>query len=92
MNKIPYPNYPEYNCRFKKIPSPYYSRKGWNFPYQGDEWPTIDDWYWVFTGQREGQDPTPSTVPLIRWWSEKADRFLACPGNVIAWAKTKEDK
>lgn len=92
MIKIPDPNYPEYNSRFIKIHSPYYSRKGWKFPYQEDGWPTEDNWYWVFAGYHADTEPTPSTVAMLHWWSNKDQRFLACIGNVVAWAKTKENK
>ena len=60
------------------------SKKGWNFPYAGGEWPTIEDWYWVFAPKHS--DNSPTNTPSKLWWDSKKMRFLAVDEErVLAW-------
>lgn len=75
----------QWHTEYIPTPNPAECRKGWKFPYQGDEWPTQDDWYWTWTGKR--------ICPAIkRWWCGKEQRFLAAKDEVIAWKKMKIKK
>lgn len=72
---------------YQPVQSPAESKKGWNFPYGGGDWPETDDWYWVWAGKKD-RPPSPTfTLPKAAWWSSKEQRFLAMDGDVYAWRK-----
>ena len=70
------------------VKKPHESKKDWNFPYNGGEWPEKEDWYWVWTGTRN--NPVPSdiwTEPKLAWWDNKKMKFLAMEADVYAWRR-----
>ena len=69
------------------VKTPFEDKMGWKYPYSGDNWPTKDDWYWVWTGSKNNPSPTLFTLPKIRWWSGKNQRFLATDVDVYAWRR-----
>jgi hypothetical protein len=77
--------FPEY----VSVKNPEEDRRGWRFPFAGDDWPETDDWYWVWAGGKNHPAPRPSTPPKIAWWDGSKQRFLAMEGDVYAWRKTE---
>lgn len=72
--------------------TPAEDRKGWKFPYQGDEWPTKDNWYLVWLGKKNGNPPSEIWDRTEKkWWDSKKQAFLAT-GNrdCYAWRKMTE--
>ena len=71
--------FPEY----VPVKSPHEDRRGWFFPYSGDEWPDRDGWCWVWTEWHQERRGLP---PKLLWWSQKEQRFMAIrPVDAVAW-------
>ena len=71
------------------VKNPAEDKKGWNYPYNGDDWPEKNDWYWVWAGSKNHPEPYNSTLPKRAWWDNNKQRFLAIEGDVYAWRIAK---
>ena len=76
-----------WHTKYVPVTNPFEDKKGWKFPYNGDDWPKTDDWYWVWAGGKNHPEPYPSTPPKTAWWDGSKQRFLAIEGDVYAWRK-----
>jgi hypothetical protein len=58
--------------------------KGWKYPFQGDDWPTQEDWYWTWMVYPSGRE---SFFPELVWWDSKKYEFRvgAKSREVVAW-------
>lgn len=77
----------KWHVEYEPVKNPHEDKRGWKFPYGGDDWPEEEDWYWVWAGSKYHPEPYPSTPPQKAWWCSKQARFLAVEGDVIAWRK-----
>jgi hypothetical protein len=79
----------KWHTEYLPVKSPTDNKRGWKFPYNGDDWPEADGWYWVWAGTRNNPAPSPHfTTPSIAWWDSAKGRFLAQEGDVYAWRKS----
>ncbi len=68
--------------KYKPVKNPVEDPRGWKRPYQGDDWPTKDGWYWVWEGRGNIQPA------VTGYWSSKEQRFFARP-DAVAWRKAE---
>ena len=76
-----------WHVNYIPVMNPVEDKKGWKFPYNGDDWPSTDGWYWVWAGRKTHPEPYPSTPPKKAWWDGSKQRFLVIDGDVYAWRK-----
>lgn len=72
---------------YEPVKNPVEDKRGWNFPYNGDDWPEEDDWYWIWAGNERTPEPYPSTPPRRAWWNAAKQSFSAVTADVLAWRK-----
>ena len=79
----------KWHIEYEPVKNPAEDKKGWKFPYNGDDWPEKDGWYWVWAASNPSYHPEPyhSTPAKEAWWDSSKDRFLAVAGDVYAWRK-----
>lgn len=79
----------QWHTKYLPVKNPVENPSGWKFPYQGDDWPEKEDWYWVWAGSDNKYHPEPyrSTPAKNAWWSNREQEFLAIVGDVYAWRK-----
>jgi hypothetical protein len=78
-----------WHVEYEPVSNPVEDKKGWAFPYNGDEWPGKEGWYWIWTASNPEHhpEPYPSTPAQKAWWDNDRCRFLAVKGDVYAWRK-----
>lgn len=71
---------------FVPVPSPKDDPHGWNYPYQGGDWPKESGWNWVWA-LRPGQRIDGYGVHADdAWWEDKQQRFFYFPDHdIYAW-------
>jgi len=78
--------------QYVPVKNPAEDKRGWNYPFQGDDWPAVTGWYWVWAGPdyEYHPEPYPSTPPVIARWDDKKQQFFV-KGEVYAWRNAVAD-
>jgi hypothetical protein len=78
----------KWTVEYVPVSPPAKSKIGWKFPYNGDEWPDKDDWFWVWACKPGESPDSLFLLPKVAWWDGKQQRFLALGDKtVFAWRK-----
>lgn len=79
--------------KYESVDAPTKSRRGWKYPYNGDDWPVDDNWYWVWTSKPGRSPDSIFALPRIAWWDKKKQKFLAQGDREIyAWRKAVKSR
>ena len=77
-----------WTTEYEPVDAPTKSKKGWKYPYNGDDWPVEDDWYWVWACKPYSSPDSVFLIPQKAWWDGQKQRFLALGDETVyAWHK-----